>query len=722
MIRKKFAAALAAKSFNIFRLRPNDKKPYAGGWQKEAKPDGKAWANGKDYNIGVATGSGLLVVDIDMKEFDGEANWTALGIKESPFQVKTPSGGRHLYYETDVDVSNSASSICDGVDIRGLGGYVVGPGSELDGVAYKVITIGAQMLKAPDGLIAICNKAKVREDEHDIPVGDLDTPENIKSAKKYLDQHAHISIEGSGGDATAFGVAARVRDMGISETKCLEMLMIEAGWNDRCEPPWDINELEVKVGNAYKYSSSKIGRDTAEAQFADEPDSGPVVKRTLSAMERFYQRFSYIAIGTSHVIGEEYIGPNGRPRFTTYGEKTFHGMTVADYFIDDDDKKVYISRAWIMSEKRRTYRGFTFDPQVIGPVHGKYNHWRGFTHQPIYGMTLEDAKDGCDKYLKHIRDVVCGGDIKSYKWVINHFAHLIQYPWKKPETAIVVTGKKGVGKSLIFDVIGALMRDNYIVTAEKRMLLGQFNSHMESALAFQFEEAFWAGDKAAEGKLKHVITGKDHAIERKGYEPYMVRNFARIYITSNNAWAIPATVDERRFGVFACLALMCGDKAYFKAIYDQLEGEDNHGFKCLMTALSLMDVDQTLVHVPPKTQALADQKEETLDIEAKWLHECLMEGAISGAQTGFEDGELWPVDVLCQDLYEIYRDYSRDHGFRYSQSGRAFGRRLNDMLGSNVTRSRLMRNNKRQYFYVFSELEYCREGFEKWFGHKIEWD
>ena len=123
-------------------------------------------------------------------------------------------------------------------------------------------------------------------------------------------------------------------------------------------------------------------------------------------------------------------------------------------------------------------------------------------------MTLEDAKDGCDKYLKHIRDVVCGGDIKSYKWVINHFAHLIQYPWKKPETAIVVTGKKGVGKSLIFDVIGALMRDNYIVTAEKRMLLGQFNSHMESALAFQFEEAFWAGDKAAEGKLKHVITGK----------------------------------------------------------------------------------------------------------------------------------------------------------------------------------------------------------------------
>ena len=103
--RKKFASALAGKGFNIFRLRANDKKPVGKGWQKEAAQDATAWANGKDFNVGVATGGGLLVVDIDMKDgVDGETNWKGLGIEESSFQVKTPSGGRHIYYTTDVDV------------------------------------------------------------------------------------------------------------------------------------------------------------------------------------------------------------------------------------------------------------------------------------------------------------------------------------------------------------------------------------------------------------------------------------------------------------------------------------------------------------------------------------------------------------------------------------------------------------------------------------------
>jgi hypothetical protein len=721
--RKKFAAALAGKGFNIFRLRANDKKPVGKGWQKEAAQDATAWANGKDFNVGVATGGGLLVVDIDMKDgVDGETNWKGLGIEESSFQVKTPSGGRHIYYTTDVDVSNSASQLCDGVDIRGVGGYVVGPGSELDGVAYMVINTGAVMLKAPDDLIALCNKKRARVDDHDIPVADLDTLANIKQAKKYLDKHAHVSIEGGGGDQTAFSVAARVRDMGISETKCLDM-MLDDGWNDRCEPPWSGDELETKISNAYKYSSSKIGQDTPEAQFSDEPDSGPVEKRTLSPYDQFFKKYAFIAIGNSHVVAEEYLDKAGRPKIQTYGEKTFHGMTVRDYFLDDDDKKVYMSRLWIMSEKRRTYRGFTFDPSVIGPVDGKYNHWRGFTHQPTYGMSIEDAKAGCDKFLKHIRDNICGGDMVSYRWILNHFAHLIQYPWKKPETAIVVTGLKGVGKSLMFEIICQLVRNNHIVTAEKRMLLGQFNSHMESLLAFLFEEAFWAGDKAAEGKLKHIITGKEHAIERKGYEPYMVGNFARIYITSNNDWAIPATTDERRFGVFACGDAQRGNKGYFSAIFDQLEGGDGQGYRCLMTLLSLMDVDKTLVHVPPKTQALADQKEETLDMEGKWLRECLVEGVIDGTQTGFEEGDdLWIGEVSCKELHEAYKAYSQGQGFRYPRDARAFGKRLHIMLGKNLRKTRITVDNKRGYYYQFDGLEDCRGSFESWFGHTIEWE
>jgi hypothetical protein len=42
------------------------------------------------------------------------------------------------------------------------------------------------------------------------------------------------------------------------------------------------------------------------------------------------------------------------------------------------------------------------------------------------------------------------------------------------------------------------------------------------------DEAFWAGDHAAEGKLKDLVTGHDHFIEYKGKEPVRVQNFVRL--------------------------------------------------------------------------------------------------------------------------------------------------------------------------------------------------
>jgi hypothetical protein len=39
-------------------------------------------------------------------------------------------------------------------------------------------------------------------------------------------------------------------------------------WNERCEPPWTIDELSVKVANAYRYAQNRPGERTAEAVFA----------------------------------------------------------------------------------------------------------------------------------------------------------------------------------------------------------------------------------------------------------------------------------------------------------------------------------------------------------------------------------------------------------------------------------------------------------------------
>ena len=728
--RRKVAGAFKKLGVKVFTIKPGEKTPMNTGWQAEAaKSDLKQWENGQDYNIGVMCGGTLLVIDIDMKNgVDGEKNWKALchtlGIVESDFQVSTPSGGRHIYYwvPDGVQVRNSVSKIAKGVDVRGEGGYVVGPCSEIVEGEYTVINRGARIMEAPAALLEILTKKKATKVARKGLSGeDLDKKDNLKRADDYLEV-CEASIEGDGGNHKAFVVAARVRDMGVSEVECLERML--GGWNGRCSPPWDGAELAVVVENAYKYAEGAVGADTPEAQFGDEPDSGGFTKRVgkkLSSIDTMSLTHALVMIGTGHAVAREYLTEEGQVRVTLSKEASFHTYHAANTWFDEEGKRHVVSREWIASPGRPTFEGLTFYPGAVGPYQGKYNQWRGFSFGGIEGLSWSEAKGECDLLLRHLRDIVCRGNVEHYKWLLNYLAHSIQYPEKKPETAIVIMGRKGAGKSLIFDVMGTLAREHYFMTADKRMMMGNFNAHMETALWVQFEEAVWAGDKAAESKLKILITGKWHVIERKGYEAYMVGNYSRVGITSNSDWAVPASVDERRFAIFNALAKMKDNKPYFKAIFDQLKGDDNKGYRAFMTLLSGMPVDKLAVHVPPKTEALAEQKMETLECYSKWLYDALEEGEIPGIGTGFEEEDGWVLEVEKSEIYEAYCAYVKASGFRYPKSMRSFGRHLFTMLGGQVTAGRKRSGSKMPHTYKFGTLENCRNAFEKWFNSDINW-
>jgi hypothetical protein len=54
------------------------------------------------------------------------------------------------------------------------------------------------------------------------------------------------------------------------------------------------------------------------------------------------------------------------------------------------------------------------------------------------------------------------------------------------------------------------------------------------------DEGFWAGDHAAEGKIKDLVTGDFHFVEFKGKEPVKIRNYVRVLVTGNPNWLVPA--------------------------------------------------------------------------------------------------------------------------------------------------------------------------------------
>ncbi|MFJ8731683.1 bifunctional DNA primase/polymerase [Streptomyces bauhiniae] len=114
------------------------------------------WATGYGIACGLPPHH-LIGVDLDTKPgTDSPAALRALAARHrftvpETVVVLTPSGGRHLWLTgpPDVAVPNSASRLAPGIDIRGAGGYLVGPGSRGTRGTYATAPGTARLRPAP---------------------------------------------------------------------------------------------------------------------------------------------------------------------------------------------------------------------------------------------------------------------------------------------------------------------------------------------------------------------------------------------------------------------------------------------------------------------------------------------------------------------------------------------------------------------------------------------
>ncbi|MFD7991765.1 bifunctional DNA primase/polymerase [Streptomyces mexicanus] len=114
------------------------------------------WATGYGIACGLPPHH-LIGIDLDTKTgTDSSAALRALARRHrftlpATVVVLTPSGGRHLWLSgpADVVVPNSAGRLAPGIDIRGAGGYLVGPGSRTAHGVYTTAPGTAHRPPAP---------------------------------------------------------------------------------------------------------------------------------------------------------------------------------------------------------------------------------------------------------------------------------------------------------------------------------------------------------------------------------------------------------------------------------------------------------------------------------------------------------------------------------------------------------------------------------------------
>ena len=382
------------------------------------------------------------------------------------------------------------------------------------------------------------------------------------------------------------------------------------------------------------------------------------------------------------------------------------------------DENIPLGSWWLNQRDRRQYAGVVFDPCGPGVVDDRLNLWRGWGVEPKPG--------DWSKMREHIKHVLANGDTAADTYIINWLAWLVQYPAERAEVVLVFRGKRGTGKGTLGNCLMRLFGQHAVHISSADHLVGRFNAHLRDACFLFADEAYWPGDKRAEGALKRLITEEQLLIEAKGRDGTSVPNMLHVLMASNEDWIVPAGEHERRFAVFEVSERHLQDEKWFDPIYQQLE---NGGHAAMLHDLLQHKLGNWHPRRFPRTAGLLDQQKQSLAPFDAWWVELLETGELEGA-----DPEA-PCRAVSNGYDEEITDgnYTRTAKRRglYDQA-RSIEPRLRGrsdhvlghyLVGQGCKSDRVLRRRG----WGFPVLSECRKAWEKrfpgweWREERTEW-
>lgn len=290
------ALALAQQGYRVFPLRPNKKTPLLpGNWRTLATTNPEQikrwWTENPDANIGRPT-DGEVVIDVDPRN-GGDVSIEALLLCEDfpkTARISTWSGGAHILYRQPPGAAlrSSKNRLGDGLDIKANGGYVVAPGSIIDGKPYRYEN-GRDVAEAPEWLVSECQKTRERTEVAGKRLLEEDEYA-VAYAERWL-KHDAPDAELGNIDNTAFAVAARFYDFAVSLETCRDLL---TQWSyEHANPPMEAHDIDRVARSAETSRDKAIGADhplapgfeayeMGEKPSSKAPDAAPTLLETYA--------------------------------------------------------------------------------------------------------------------------------------------------------------------------------------------------------------------------------------------------------------------------------------------------------------------------------------------------------------------------------------------------------------------------------------------------------
>uniref|UniRef100_UPI0040474C89 primase-helicase family protein n=1 Tax=Aliarcobacter sp. TaxID=2321116 RepID=UPI0040474C89 len=366
---------------------------------------------------------------------------------------------------------------------------------------------------------------------------------------------------------------------------------------------------------------------------------------------------------------------------------------------------------FIGSKNREEYSEIVFQDIELTKPH-QYNLFRGFPFNPI-------KKVDTSLFWNFVKEVICNNDELMYAITYSWMAQIIQQPFTKIGTALILTGEKGAGKSTFVTIFGSLFGEYFMQTASSKRMFGDFNAHLQNNLLFYANESFWSGDKASEGKLKNFITEIDFTYEIKGSAVYKGKNHSHLILDSNNDFVVPVTNDERRYIILKVSSIYKANDEYFNPLYKLTSIKE---FKeSLMFDLMNFDFKpcEKYLRKAPKTEASIEQLLHNLDSYEQWFYDVLESGELKNCIYSLDND--FSIRISNEAMHQSFIMFAKDNGKRIHDSTAIFSKTIkkkflsNELILSETIKSVDGKNAK-----IIASLDKCRAYFTNKYGIEIK--
>jgi hypothetical protein len=309
--------------------------------------------------------------------------------------------------------------------------------------------------------------------------------------------------------------------------------------------------------------------------------------------------------------------------------------------VKDDEQFI---RRWIKDPHRRKVRQMVYKR----PEDCKQDEASLFTGFAYELMTGEDPT-AVELFLDLV-SAICNDEEHVFKYVVKWFAHMIQYPFQIPGTALIFTSHThGTGKDTVIDIMRRIIgRHSSIYTSETNFW-DKHDTGKEGAILLHLQEAGAAANKAKSGELKALVTADKIRINPKGLRGYEVPNISRIVMTTNEADPLKLEESDRRFVLIRPSdRLHAKGEPWWRSIQDQIRSD------AFLGTVGRWLWAHCLYEWSPRALPMTEVKADLLALSespAKRFLEAMIE----------ESGEF-PHFITAKDLFLKYKTWAINEG------------------------------------------------------------